>query len=144
MLGINNLTVGKMYRIQLISYDASNWWNSPEAAIERWQTIAATGDTAFSFQHGTESPYAGIDDVGAALVIGTWIADATEIDFTINGSVGVTGNMNDNAILNAFVVQDLSPKAVNAEPVDGAIGVSVTSALRWQTPRDPNNPELPY
>ena len=144
VLGINNLTVGKMYRIQLISYDASNWWNSPEAAIERWQTIAATGDTAFSFQHGTESPYAGIDDVGAALVIGTWIADATEIDFTINGSVGVTGNMNDNAILNAFVVQDLSPKAVNAEPVDGAIGVSVTSALRWQTPRDPNNPELPY
>ena len=144
VLGINNLTIGHRYRIQLISYDASNYWNSPEAAIERWQTITATGDAGFDFQHVTESPYAGINDVGAALVIGTWTADATEIDFTINGMVGVEGNMNDNAIINGFVVQDLSPKAVNVKPVDGAIGVSVTSALQWQAPRDPNNPEHPY
>ena len=110
VLGINNLTIGHTYRIQLISYDADNWWNSPEAAIERWQTIAATGDETFSFQHGTEGPYAGIDDVGAALVIGTWKADAAEIDFTINGFVGVEDNMNDNAILNGFVVQDIVPE----------------------------------
>jgi hypothetical protein len=110
VLGINNLTVGHTYRIQLISYDASNYWNSPEAGTERWQTISAAGDAAFSFQHGTEGPYAGIDDVGAALVIGTWTADATEIDFTINGLVGVEGNMNDNAIINGFVVQDIVPE----------------------------------
>ena len=110
VLGINNLTIGHTYRIQLISYDADNWWNAPEAAIERWQTIAAAGDAAFSFQHGTESPYAGINEVGAALVIGAWTADATEIDFTINGFVGTAGNMNDNAIINGFVVQDIIPE----------------------------------
>ena len=143
VLGINNLTIGKMYRIQLISYDASNYWNSPEAAIERWQTIAAPGGTAFGFQHGTQSPYANIDAVGAILVTGTWTADATEIDFTIDGNIGVTGNMNDNAILNGFVVQDLSPRAVAVMPVNNAIGVPAASALQWQAPRDPNNPELP-
>lgn len=110
VLGINNLTIGHTYRIQLISYDADNWWNSPEAAVERWQTITATGDTAFTFQHGTESPYAGINEVGAALVIGTWTADATEIDFTIRGLVGMEGNMNDNAIINGFVVQETIPE----------------------------------
>ena len=109
VLGINNLTVGHTYRIQLISYDADNWWNRPEAAIERWQTIMASGDMAFSFQHGTESPYAGIDSVGGTLVIGTWKADAPEIEFTINGLVGSAGNINDNAIINGFVVQDLTP-----------------------------------
>ncbi len=114
MLRIRNLTVGQMYRIQLISYDASNWWNSPEAAIERWQTITATGDTAFSFQHGTESPYSGIDAVGAALVIGTWVADAAEIQFTLNGLIGADGNMNDNAIINGFVVQSIPEPATMA------------------------------
>ena len=107
VLGINNLTVGHTYRIQLISYDAANWWNSPEAATERWQTITATGDAGFYFQHGTESPYGDIDDVGATLVIGTWTADSTEIDFTINGLVGESGNWNDNAIINGFVVQEI-------------------------------------
>lgn len=139
ILGINNLTVGKNYRIQLISYDASNWWNSPKEAIERWQTIRATGDLGFDFQHGTESPYAGINDVGAALVIGTWTADTTEIDFTVSSRA-----LNDNAIINGFVVQDISPRAVNVEPLAGAGGVPVTSTLRWQVPRDPNNPGLPY
>ena len=114
VLGIRNLTIGDTYRIQLISYDASNWWNSPEAAIERWQTITATEGTAFAFQHGTESPYADIDAVGAILVIGTWVADATHIEFTLNGSVGVEGNMNDNAILNAFVVQQIPEPATMA------------------------------
>jgi hypothetical protein len=114
MLRIRNLTVGQMYRIQLISYDASNWWNSPEAAIERWQTITATGDTAFSFQHGTESPYSGIDAVGAALVIGTWVADAAEIQFTLNGLIGADSNMNDNAIINGFVVQSIPEPATMA------------------------------
>ena len=114
VLGINNLTVGQTYRIQLISYDASNYWNTPEASIERWQTIAATGGTAFGFQHTTESPYANIDAVGAALVIGTWTADATEIDFTINGLVGAEGNMNDNAIINGFVVQSIPEPATMA------------------------------
>jgi hypothetical protein len=142
VLGINNLTIGNIYRIQLISYDASNWWNTEggEDQIERAMTITATGGTSFDFQHGTESPYASIDDVGAALVIGTWTADATEIDFT----VGIRGN-NDNAIINGFVVQDLTPKAVNVGPIDGAIGVSVTTALQWKAPRtqDPGNPGLP-
>ncbi|HML75676.1 MAG TPA: immunoglobulin domain-containing protein [Anaerohalosphaeraceae bacterium] len=139
VLGINNLTVGKKYRIQLISYDASNWWNSPKEAIERWQTIRASGDLGFDFQHGTGSPYAGINDVGAALVIGTWTADATEIDFTVSSRA-----LNDNAIINGFVVQDISPRAVNVEPIAGAGGVSVTSSLRWRIPRDPNNSELQY
>jgi hypothetical protein len=139
VLGINNLIIGNRYRIQLISYDASNWWNSPEDAIERWQTITAPGDAGFDFQHGTDSPYAGIDDVGAILVIGTWTADTTEIDFTIADRA-----LNDNAIINGFVVQDISPRAVNVEPFDGASGVSVTSQLQWQLPRDPNDPGLSY
>ncbi len=139
VLGIRNLTIGDTYRIQIISYDASNWWNSPEAAIERWQTIAATGDAGFDFQHGTESPYSGINDVGAALVIGTWTADASLIQFTLTDR-----GLNDNAIINGFVVQNISPKTVNVEPANGAVGVSVSSSLQWQLPRDPNNPTLPY
>ena len=144
VLGINNLTIGKTYMIQLISYDADNWWNQPEAAIERWQSITATGDTEFYFQHGTESPYSGINDVGAALVIGVWTADAAEIDFTISGLVGETGNMNDNAILNAFVVQDISPKAINLSPLDNETGVYTTNDLQWMSPRDPYALDLPY
>lgn len=116
VLGINNLTVGHTYRIQIISYDAANWWNSPEAAAERWHTITATGGTPFFFQHETESPYVGINDVGAVLLIGTWTADSTEINFTFNGLVGTPGNMNDNAIINGFVVQDLLP---NPSWIDG-------------------------
>ena len=127
VLGINNLTVGHTYRIQLISYDAANYWNSPEAARERWQTIAAPGGAAFSYQHGTQSPYAGINDVGAALLIGTWTADNAQIDFTINGLVGVTGNRNDNAIINGFVVQDLVP---NPGWIDG---------FNWSDTRDNYN-----
>jgi len=110
MLRIRNLTVGETYRIQLISYDADNWWNSPEAAVERWQTITAAGGAAYMFQHGTDSPYAGINNVGAILVIGTWTADATEMEFTLDGNVGVEGNMNDNAIINGFVVQNIVPE----------------------------------
>lgn len=139
MFRIRNLTIGDTYRIQIISYDASNWWNSPEDTIERWQTITAAGGVGFDFQHGTESPYANIDDVGAVLVIGTWTADATAIEFTLTDRA-----LNDNAIINGFVVQNISPKAVNVEPADGAIGVFVSSVLRWQAPRDPNNPNQPY
>ena len=130
VLGINNLTIGHTYRIQLISYDAANWWNNPEAARERWQTITATGGSGFSYQHGTDSLYSDIDDVGAVLVVGTWTADSTEIDFTINGLEGVPGNMNDNAIINGFVVQDLIP---NVGYIDG---------YNWSDTRDNYNDGL--
>ena len=135
-LGINNLTIGNRYRIQLISYDASNWWNSPEAAIERWQTITATGGAGFNFQHGTQSPYAGINDVGAALVIGTWTASETEIDFAVTSRV-----LNDNAILNAFVVQNISP-TINVAPVHNSQGVALDAALIWQISGELTNPDF--
>ena len=144
VLGINNLTIGNTYMIQIISFDADNWWNQPEAAIERWQSVAATGDSDFLIQHGTDSPYNEIDDVGASLVIGVWTADSIEIDFTINGMVGEEGNMNDNAILNAFVVQDISPRAINMAPFDNETGVFATRDLQWMLPRDPYALDLPY
>lgn len=136
VLGINNLTIGNRYRIQLISYDADNWWNSPEAAIERWQTITATGDVGFDFQHGTESPYSSIDDVGAALVIGTWTAGASEIRFTIT-----TRALNDNAILNGFVVQDIT-QAANISPVHNSQGVALDAELIWQVLGELANPDF--
>jgi len=139
VLGINNLTIGRTYRIQLISYDAVVWADEPESKRERWQTISAPGGQQFAFQHGPQSPYAGINDVRAALVIGTWTADSTEMDFTMKAR-----GANDNAILNGFVVQEIPPQAVNVYPFNNEIGVPVTSMLQWRLPRDPDNPGMPY
>jgi hypothetical protein len=136
VLGINNLIIGNTYRIQLISYDASNWWNSPQDAIERWQTITAPGDAGFDFQHGTESPYTGIDDVGAILVIGTWTADAAEIDFTIADRA-----LNDNAIINGFVVQNVT-QAANIAPAHNSQGVALDAQLVWHLSGEFTNPNV--
>lgn len=84
-LGIRGLTVESEYRIQLISFDSAVW-DSPVAVRDRLQTISSPsndGSLGFSqfFKDGLTP--ASADDVRAALVAGTWIADSTDFDVTM-------------------------------------------------------------
>lgn len=100
-LGINQLTIGQEYRLQFISFDALVAGTAADLR-SRLQFVAPTGDNTgdLVFNQFFVNGGAGLQDMRAALVTATWVADATEIDFLMQ-PIG----SNDNAILNAFVVQ---------------------------------------
>ena len=98
-LGLRELVPGNDYRIQAISYDAGVFgFPSPDrptriSSDQDAETLSYTQTTGNS-----QSEFQGV------LVTGLFTADATgDIDFTFEVIDG-----NDNAILNAFIVHDLS------------------------------------
>lgn len=101
-LGINGLTIGQAYRAQFISYDAVQYSVGNQDAANRTQMLSFSNsaDTLLFQQFLNDS--ASQSSVGAALVTVEWVADDSWIGFTF----AATGT-NDNAILNAFVIQQI-------------------------------------
>lgn len=117
--GVNNLIIGHDYRVQVISFDpAVGGGNFDPDIVNRTQMVDSAGnDGSIEFSQ-TYDGASSVDNARAALIIGTWTAESTEIEFTVS----LTGN-NDNAILNGFVVQDLT--AIPEPASAGLLGIAL-------------------
>lgn len=124
--GISNLTVGLEYRIQIISFDAAVGGLSVSADIlERRQTITSSGNTgSLDFNQFIAGDGSDPLHFRAALVTGTWIADSTDFSFTM-----AKRGDNDNAILNAFVVQAI-PEPSTFTMLAGALALLVAWCVK--------------